>query len=80
MGVGLAVREANGKEDLSERAFDMRARWLRRQGPRRTGRGEASNYTASLNLKVKVLDFVKAGGPGRVRTCDHSVMSRALYH
>ena len=30
---------------------------------RPTGRGEAPNYTASLNLKVKVLDFVKSGGP-----------------
>ena len=30
---------------------------------RPTGRGEGPNYTASLNLTVKVLDFVKSGGP-----------------
>ena len=35
-------------------------------------------YTSSLNLIVKVLDFVKCGGPGRIRTCDQSVMSRPL--
>ena len=33
--------------------------------PRPAGRGEAPNYTASLNLKVKVLDFIKSGGPKR---------------
>ena len=32
-------------------------------GSRPTGRGEATDYTASLNLKVKVLDFVQLGGP-----------------
>ena len=31
--------------------------------PRPAGRGEGPNYTASLNLNVKVLDFVKSGGP-----------------
>ena len=36
--------------------------------PRPAGRGEAPNYTASLNLKVKVLDFVKSGGRGWNRT------------
>ena len=29
---------------------------------RPTGRGEVPNYTASLNLIVKVLDFIKSGG------------------
>ena len=29
---------------------------------RPTGGGQAPNYTASLNLMVKVLDFVKSGG------------------
>ena len=31
--------------------------------PRPAGRGEAPNYTASLNLNVKVLDFIQLGGP-----------------
>ena len=33
-----------------------------------------------MALNGSVLSTVKSGGPGRVRTCDHSVMSRALYH
>ena len=40
----------------------------------------ASSYSSSLNFKLKVLDFVKSGGPARVRTWDQSVMSRPLYH
>ena len=32
-------------------------------GLRPTGRGEAPNYTASLKHNVKVLDFIKSGGP-----------------
>ncbi len=31
-------------------------------------------------LNGRVMNSVLHGGPGRVRTCDHSVMSRALYH
>ena len=33
--------------------------------PRPAGRGEAPNYRSRTNLKVKVLDFVKSGGPER---------------
>ena len=31
--------------------------------PSPDGSGQGPDYTASLNLKVKVLDFVKSGGP-----------------
>ncbi len=31
--------------------------------PSPDGSGQGPYYTASLNLKVKVLDFVKSGGP-----------------
>ena len=35
---------------------------------------------ADVALNGGVMSTVHVGGPGRVRTCDHSVMSRALYH
>ena len=35
---------------------------------------------AEVALNGRVMNSVLHGGPGRVRTCDHSVMSRALYH
>ena len=35
---------------------------------------------SKLNVNVEVLDSIKSGGLGRVRTCDQSVMSRPLYH
>ena len=31
--------------------------------PSPDGSGQGPDYTASLNVKVKVLDFVKSGGP-----------------
>ena len=39
----------------------------------------ASDYTASLNLKVKVLDFVKSGGPSGIRTLDTRIKSPVLF-
>ena len=35
---------------------------------------------SEVALSGRVMNSVLHGGPGRVRTCDHSVMSRALYH
>ena len=37
------------------------------------------NYTASLKVKVKVLDFVKFGGPAGIRTQDTKIKSLMPY-
>ena len=47
-----------------------------RASPRPAGRGEAPDYTASLNLNVKVLDFVKSGGP--ILTIDRTIFEMWL--
>ena len=46
-------------------ALDMRGR----------GASPASDYSANLTRKVKVLDFIKSGGPGWTRTIDFGVNS-----
>ena len=38
----------------------------------------SSLYTASLNLKVKVLDFVKSGGAEGIRTPDPLLAKQVL--
>ena len=42
--------------------------------------GWTCSYKPSLNLNVKLLDFIQSGGPDRVRTCDLPIMSRMLFH
>ena len=37
-----------------------------------------SAYRSNVRDNVKVLDFVKRGGPNWIRTSDQSVMSRPL--
>ena len=45
-------------------------------GLRPTGRGEAPSYPASLNLRVKILDFIKSGGP--ILTVDRTIFEMWL--
>ena len=59
------------------RRHDLPRFLLKRTGTEGRGRWDA-DHTANLNLKVKVLDFVKFGGPARNRTWDPPVMSRLL--
>ena len=50
-----------------------------RAKPSPGGLDEAPNYTASLKHNVKVLDFIKSGGPSGIRTLDTRIKSPVLF-
>ncbi len=59
------------KRDSSLRNHDLLTCFISIPRPpaRHLRPSQAEDYTSSLNFMVKVLDFVKSGGPGRIRTC-----------